>query len=213
MSFIISIAMSQRTPSHCVGDRPQRLDDGRPQVGREGVQLHDVGPGGEVRVAAVGEDAAADPDERGRVAREIVLAAARRSTRDAPPSTDGRARRGSARSRGSARARARRAPPARRRGRPARPGAHRPRSRGCSTASRPRPRRRSRAARAGRTRSSPSFSSAIAIPAGLRSQTPISQTASKPSAAIASHSLAGTLAEVDRASRRGGSARRARPTC
>ena len=41
---------------------------------------------------------------------------------------------------------------------------------------------------------SPSFSSAIAIPAGLRSQTPISQTASNPSAAIASHSLAGTPA-------------------
>ena len=40
----------------------------------------------------------------------------------------------------------------------------------------------------------PSFASATAIPAGLRSQTPISQTASKPSAAIASHSFAGTLA-------------------
>jgi hypothetical protein len=40
----------------------------------------------------------------------------------------------------------------------------------------------------------PSLASAIAIPAGLRSQTPISQTMSKPSAAIASHSLAGTLA-------------------
>ena len=42
-----------------------------------------------------------------------------------------------------------------------------------------------------------SFSSAIAIPAGLRSQTPISQTASKPSAAIASHSAAGHLGETD----------------
>ena len=40
----------------------------------------------------------------------------------------------------------------------------------------------------------PAFSSAIAIPAGLRSQTPISQTASKPSAATASHSRPGTLA-------------------
>ena len=41
---------------------------------------------------------------------------------------------------------------------------------------------------------SPPFASAIAIPAGLRSQTPISQTASKPSAAIASHSPPGTVA-------------------
>jgi len=41
---------------------------------------------------------------------------------------------------------------------------------------------------------SESFCSAIPIPAGLRSQTPISQTASNPSAAIASHSAAGTPA-------------------
>jgi hypothetical protein len=41
---------------------------------------------------------------------------------------------------------------------------------------------------------SASFRSAIATPAGLRSQTPISQTASNPSAAIASHSLFGTSA-------------------
>jgi hypothetical protein len=41
---------------------------------------------------------------------------------------------------------------------------------------------------------SPSFARAIAIPAGLRSQTPISPTASKPRAAIVSHSLSGTLA-------------------
>ena len=94
--------MSQRTPSHCVGDRAERLDDGGPQVGREGVQLHDVRPGREVRVAAVREDAVADADERGRVALEVVVAAADEVLRDARPSTDGRARRGSARSRGSA---------------------------------------------------------------------------------------------------------------
>ena len=41
---------------------------------------------------------------------------------------------------------------------------------------------------------SPAFSSAVAIPAGLRSQTPISQTTSKPSAATASHSFPGTPA-------------------
>ena len=35
------------------------------------------------------------------------------------------------------------------------------------------------------------------MPAGLRSQTPISQTASKPSAAIASHSLRRHVGKVD----------------
>ena len=44
----------------------------------------------------------------------------------------------------------------------------------------------------------PRSRSAIAIPAGLRSQTPISQTASKPSAAIASHSPPGTSARSTR---------------
>src|SRR3954453_15656996 len=38
----------------------------------------------------------------------------------------------------------------------------------------------------------PGLRLAIAIPAGLRSQTPISHTASKPSAAIAFHSSGGT---------------------
>src|SRR3982750_5001963 len=38
----------------------------------------------------------------------------------------------------------------------------------------------------------PGLRFAIAIPAGLRSQTPISHTASKPNAAIASHSWGGT---------------------
>src|SRR5215831_18705465 len=36
------------------------------------------------------------------------------------------------------------------------------------------------------------FSFAIAMPAGLRSQTPMNQTASKPKAAMASHSADGT---------------------
>src|SRR5271157_2759136 len=40
--------------------------------------------------------------------------------------------------------------------------------------------------------SRPGFLFAIAIPAGLRCQTPISYTASKPKAAMASHSAAGT---------------------
>ena len=56
----------------------------------------------------------------------------------------------------------------------------------------------SASAKSGRTRrklsTSDSFASAIAFPAGLRSQTPISQTASNPSEAIASHSDSGTPA-------------------
>ena len=83
------------------GDRAERLDHGRAQVGRERVQLHDVRPGGEVRVAAVREHAAADARRtrpgRARGPRRSHA----RSTRDAPPSTGGRARRDSARSRGS----------------------------------------------------------------------------------------------------------------
>ena len=58
------------------GDRAQRLDHGRTEVGRERVQLHDVGPGGEVRVAAVREHAVADADERRRIPREILVAPA-----------------------------------------------------------------------------------------------------------------------------------------
>ena len=58
------------------GDRAERLDHGGPQVGREGVQLHDVRPRGEVRVAAVREDAAADSHERRRIALQVVVAAA-----------------------------------------------------------------------------------------------------------------------------------------
>ena len=99
------------------GDRAERLDHGRPQVGRERVQLHDVRPGREVRVAAVREHAAADAHERRRIAREVVVAPADEVLGVRRPSTGGRARRGSARSRGSAPPRARRAPRARPRAR------------------------------------------------------------------------------------------------
>ena len=139
-SFIISIAMSQRTPSHCVGDRPSVSIDGAAQVGRERVQLHDVGPGREVRVAAVGEHAARRPARtrpgraRGRprsprtkysgcvvrprvVGRDVV----RHEVEDQPQPALGERL-----------ARRREAGRARR-------GARRPCSRGCSTASRRRP--------------------------------------------------------------------------
>ena len=76
-------------------------------------------------------------------------------------------------------ARGRRAPRARRPGPAARRGARRRRSRGCSTASRRRRRARGRAGRARKLRHElVGSASAIAIPAGLRSHTPISQTAS-----------------------------------
>ena len=194
-SFIISIAMSQRTPSHWSAIEPSVSIDRAAQVGRERVQLDDVRPGREVRVAAVREHAAAD-------ARRTTPGRARGRRRCRGRSTPGAsavhgwsgATWFGTKSRISPSAALARAPRAPRRARPARRGARRPRSRGCSTASRRRPRSRSRAARAGSSRRAPSFSSAIAIPAGLRSQTPISQTASKPSAAIASHSRAGHLA-------------------
>ena len=83
------------------GDRRQRLDRRRAQIRREGVQLHDIRPGREVRVAAVGEDGRR-PHGRRRPGRARGRPRCRpRSTRDAPPSTDGRGRRDSARSRGS----------------------------------------------------------------------------------------------------------------
>ena len=74
--------------------------------------------------------------------------------------------------------------------------AHRRRSRARSRASRSRPRRADRAARPGcrrRARDSPARSRS---PAGLRCQTPISQTASTGSAASASHAAPGTSSSV-----------------
>ena len=178
-----------------VGDRAERVDDrgraGRARRRSAGRRPARPGSTGRGRSPARGRRRARTRPGRARGRRRRRG----RSTRDARPSTDGRARRGSARSRGSGRARARPAPRAPRRAPPARRGARRPGSRGCSTASRPRPPSRSRAARAGSSRRSPSFSSAIAIPAGLRSQTPISQTASNPSSAIASHSRVGHAGE------------------
>ena len=91
--------------------------------------------------------------------------------------------------------------------------ASQPCSRGRSTASRP----RRRGVKSGSAR--PKLSSRLVFcerdrdPAGLRSQTPISQTASKPSAAIASHSAAGHAGEADLLPQPAPAARRARPTC
>ena len=74
-SLVISIAMSQRTPSHMPARSRQQRAHRRAQRGRERVELDDVRPGREVRIAAAGDDRAAHPQPRGRVAREVVLGA------------------------------------------------------------------------------------------------------------------------------------------
>ena len=127
------------------GQLEQRVADGLPQRRRERVELDDVRPRREVRVAPARDPARADLDRADRIRRVARHAAAPAAHRP----TDGPARRGSGRSRGSASARA---PPARRARRPARRArrtARRPRSRARSTASRSRPRRAGRAARRG----------------------------------------------------------------
>ena len=85
-SLVISIAMSQRSPSHWPPISISVSRDRVAQRGRERVELHDVGPRREVRVAAPGEDAARGAQERLRVAREVLLGAGQRSTRGAPSS-------------------------------------------------------------------------------------------------------------------------------
>ena len=56
-------------------DRDQRLGHGVAQLGRESVQLHDVRPGREVRIATVGEDAAGGAEEGLGVLGELLVAA------------------------------------------------------------------------------------------------------------------------------------------
>ena len=71
-----SIAMSQRTPSHCAAMRASSVARRRAQRGRERVELGDVRPRREVRVAAVGEIPSARRAEGRGVARDVVLGAA-----------------------------------------------------------------------------------------------------------------------------------------
>ena len=74
-----SMAMSQRTPSHCpaifTSSRDHRLLSGRVAV----VELQRVGPAGEIRIAAVGEHQVAlrsrDPRVVLRRARQVLLGA------------------------------------------------------------------------------------------------------------------------------------------
>ena len=58
-----------------VGDGRDGVGGGAPEIGRERVQLDDVRPRREVRVAAVGEHAIPDADEGRGVAREVLVIA------------------------------------------------------------------------------------------------------------------------------------------
>ncbi len=64
--------MSQRTPSHCVAIRLSSPSIASCRAGVAVVQLERVGPAVEVRVAAVGEDAASRPRRRPRVVLRLV---------------------------------------------------------------------------------------------------------------------------------------------
>ena len=55
ISFSISMAMSQRTPSHWPAMISSRSDGRLTQPGVEGVELQDIGPGREEGVPAAGE--------------------------------------------------------------------------------------------------------------------------------------------------------------
>ena len=60
--------MSQRTPSHALRDRAELGEHRLREAAVAVVELERVGPAGEVRVAAVGEDAA----RRRRARRQFV---------------------------------------------------------------------------------------------------------------------------------------------
>ena len=59
-----------------LGDVAERVDDACAQGGGECVELHDVGPGREVRIPAPGQHGAVDRDEGSRVVLEVLAAAA-----------------------------------------------------------------------------------------------------------------------------------------
>src|SRR5208283_918513 len=63
-----------------LAERDKGVGDGVPQRGRERVQLYDVGPWREVRVAPVGNDGGG-AEERLRMLGELVLAPAKKAFR------------------------------------------------------------------------------------------------------------------------------------
>ena len=65
-SLVISIAMSQRRPSHCEPTSTSMSATALAQPAGERVELHDVRPRREVRVAAAGDDPSPCATTRGR---------------------------------------------------------------------------------------------------------------------------------------------------
>ena len=187
--------MSQRTPSHCSAISLHGLDDRAAQPRVEGIELEHVGPGREVRVPAAGQHLAPRP-RRTRPDRGAESSSSPWMKYSGCVGTQGgRAPRGWGRNRGSSRRpRSRELFAGGRQPRRAARGARRRRSGARSRASRHCPRPRSRAGRGGNPRAAPRSAWRSSIPAGLRSQTPMNQTASKPQEAIRSHSSGGTVA-------------------
>ena len=72
MSLVISMAMSQRIPSHWAAMSDSVCAVAARGAGGERVELHDVGPGREVRVAAVREHVPADLQPARRVGLDVV---------------------------------------------------------------------------------------------------------------------------------------------
>ncbi len=186
-----AVALRRRSRSAC-RSRPSR------SPARERVQLDDVRPRREVGVLAVREHAGRRLEEARRVRGELgggapdevvgVLGRPRVIGRDVVRDVV----------EDQAQTRGRRARPAPRRARSRRRNAARARSRGRSTASRSRRPAGGPAGSRGSSRRAPAFCCAIASPAGLRCQTPISQTASTRSAASRSHSSRRHRREHDR---------------
>ena len=196
MSFIMSMAMSQRTPSHCPAISESVSIAACRRPGWKALSCRTSGQAGKYGSRPQAKTFPSSLDEGRRIAPQVV-----RASLDevlgmlADPGVVGRDVVGHEvedqphAARGERAGGPRPAPSGRR-------GARRRRSGARSRASRRCPRPRSRAAPAGSPSRSPGFRMEIAMPAGLRSQTPMSQTASKPRAAMASHSCAGTVRQV-----------------
>ena len=171
-SLVISIAMSQRSPSHWPPIAIRVSRDGLAQRRREGVELRHVGPRGEVGVATLGDHAARGAQERLGVAREVLLGAGQQAlgTRGRPRMVGGDVvgHVVEDHARGPARRAARAPPPAR----PDRRSARRRRSRARSRASRSRPRRAGRGGRRGWPRPAPGPPARSAGPPGCAARRP-----------------------------------------
>ena len=193
-----SMAMSQRIPSHCAAMLARVSAAAARSAGANALSCTTSRQGGKYRVAAVGQHLAAGGQPARRVGGHVVRARRGRTGPAAGSPRGGPGRRGWARSRA----------PAPRRGRPARPAPRparrgrrtpgRPRNGAPSTASRGRPRAAGWAARRGTSPAAAGSAVASARPAGLRSHTPISQTASTPAGVASSHSASGMSARLIR---------------